>query len=143
MAKIIEKLGEYLHMKLAKHKDFDSFLDDLTPEERTICMYLKDLLQENFPELRVTWAYGVPYFNRKKRICFFYPASLPYSGITEGVNLGLVKGYLLSNDQQLIHMGQRKEVGYIQIQHPNQIPADTLLEILHEAILLDNHHPPK
>ncbi|MBL7808466.1 MAG: DUF1801 domain-containing protein [Saprospiraceae bacterium] len=138
MAGKIEKLAEYLHMKLAKHKDFDSFLDDLTPEERSICLYLKDLLQGNFPALSVTWAYGVPYFRGRKRICFFYPASLPYSGITEGVNLGLVKGYLLSNDQQLINMGQRKEVGYIQIRRPNQIPSETLLEILHEAILLDN-----
>ncbi len=133
----IEKLTEYLHMQLARHKDFDSFLDDLNPSERTICLFLKQLIQLNFPELTVTWGYGVPYFKGRKRIFFLYPASMPYSGIQEGVNLGFTRGYQLSNDHGLIQMGQRKEVGYICLTHLANISSEQLLEILHEAILLD------
>lgn len=124
-------------MKLARHKNFDTFLEDLTSEEHNICLYLKDLIQGNFPELRVSWAYGVPYFIGKKRICFLYPASFPYSGILQGVNLGFTQGYQLSNTQDLLEMGNRKEVGYIKIQHPGAISNDVLLEFLHEAVLLD------
>jgi hypothetical protein len=129
-------------MKLARHKDFDSFLDDLTPEERTICLLLKNLIQDNFPELRVSWAYGVPYFSAKKRIFFLYPASFPYSGINQGVNLGFTRGYLLSNTQGLLDMGSRKEVGYLCIPFPGAIETDVILEFLHEAVLLDQM-PPK
>jgi hypothetical protein len=128
-------------MKLARHKDFDSFLDDLNSDERNICLCLKGLIQEIFPELRVSWAYGVPYFSGKRRICFFYPASFPYSGIQRGVNLGLVRGYQLSNVQELLEMGDRKEVGYLHIQYPGAISTDIILEFLHEAVLLDQMTP--
>jgi hypothetical protein len=49
-------------MKLAKHKDFDSFCDDLLPVEKSICLRLRDLLQAYFPELKEKFAYGVPYY---------------------------------------------------------------------------------
>jgi hypothetical protein len=62
---------------------------------------------------------------------------MPFSGIQEGVNLGFTRGYQLSNDHGLIQMGQRKEVGYICLTNVSSVSSEQLLEILHEAILLD------
>ncbi len=124
-------------MNLAKHKDFDSYYEALLPAEKTICGRLREMLMTNFPELKEKFGYGVPYYRRFGRICFLYPASFPYSGIGSGVAFGFTKGYLLSNEQGLLDMGTRKEVAYISILSEKDIREELLLEIMHEAILLD------
>ena len=124
-------------MKLAKHKDFDSFFEDLLPSEKSICLRLRELLLTHFPELNEKFGYGVPYYWLRSRVCFMYPASFPYSGIKEGVSLGFAHGHLLSNEQGLLDLGERKEVAYIRFLSEKEIREDVLLEILHEAVLLD------
>jgi len=122
-------------VKFAKFKNFDSFLDALTPVERGI--RIRGLILDNFPELKETWAYGAPFFKGRKRICFLYPASLPYSGVKEGVNFGFTRANFLSNDHGLLDIGDRKEVAYIAVLAEKDIREDLFLEILHEAIILD------
>lgn len=124
-------------MKLAKHKDFDSFYEDLLLSEKSICLRLRELLLTNFPELREKFGYGVPYYWRHSRICFMYPASFPYSGMEAGMAFGFVRGHLLSNEQGLLDFGERKEVAYIRLLSEKDIREELLLEILHEAVLLD------
>lgn len=125
-------------MKFAKHKNFDSFLDALLPEEQSICLRIRDLILINFPHLKETWAYGAPFYKGRSRVCFLYPASLPYSGVKTGVNFGFNCGHLLSNAQGLLNLGERKEVAYIPLTTAKDIREDILLEILHEAVILDN-----
>lgn len=124
-------------MNLAKHKDFESFFEDLLPTEKSICERIRNLLLTNFPELKEKFGYGVPYYWRFSRICFLYPASFPYSGINSGVAFGFARGRLLSNDQGLLDLGGRKEVAYIRLLSEKDIREEPLLEILHEAVLLD------
>lgn len=124
-------------MKLAKHKDFDSFSEDLLPGEKSICIRLRDLLLGHFPELQEKFAYGVPYYWGFARICFLYPASFPYSGMAEGVAFGFARGHLLSNEQGLLDLGGRKEVAYVRLLSEKDIREEPLLEILHEAVLID------
>ena len=134
---IFKKLVETLSVKFAKHKDFDAFLDAILPEERAICLRIRDLILLNFPHLKETWAYGAPFYKGRSRVCFLYPASLPYSGVKTGVNFGFNRGHLLSNAQGLLHLGERKEVAYLPVHSQKDIQEDLFLEILHEAILLD------
>ena len=124
-------------VKFAKHKNFEDFLDVLTPDERSICMRLRALILENFPELKETWAYGAPFYKGRSRICFIYPSSLPYSGVKEGVNFGFNRGNLLSNEQGLLNLGGRKEVAYIAVLKEKDVQEALFLEILHEAVILD------
>lgn len=124
-------------MNLAKHKAFDSFFDALLPVEKSICLRLRELLLTNFPEMKEKFAYGVPYYWLFSRICFMYPASFPYSGIESGMAFGFARGHLLSNEQGLLDLGARKEVAYIRILSEKDIQEEPLLEILHEAVLLD------
>ena len=134
---IFQKLVKSLSVKFAKHKDIDSFLDALTPNERSICLRIRVLILDNFPELKETWAYGAPFYKGRSRICFLYPASLPYSGLKEGVNLGFNRANLLSNDNGLLDLGPRKEVAYIALWSEKDIQETPFLEILHEAVILD------
>ncbi len=124
-------------MKLAKHKDFDAFIEALLPTEQAICLRLRALILENFPELKEKFSYGAPYYFGSTRVFFMYPASLPYSGFTEGVRLGFARGHLMSNEQDLLDMGDRKEVGYVLLQREGDVRESPLLEMLHEAVLLD------
>ncbi len=126
-----------MSVKFAKYKDFDSFLDALSPGERAICVRLRGLIFDSFPELKETWAYGAPFYKGRKRICFLYPASLPYSGLKEGVNFGFNRANLLSNEHGLLDLGDRKEVAYITVLAEKDIQEELFLEILHEAVLLD------
>ncbi len=124
-------------MKVNKFRDFDTFYDSLLPVEKGICLQLRQLIQENFPQLREKFGYGVPYYHRYSRVCFMYPASFPYSGQQTGVALGFTRGHLLSNVQGLLDLGGRKEVAYVPLLLQKDIPVEALLEILHEAVLLD------
>ena len=124
-------------MKLAKHKDFDSFLEAILPTEQAICVRLRGLVLGNFPELKEKFAYGAPFYHRNSRICFLYPASLPSSGINIGVSFGFNRGHLISNEHGLLEMGDRKEVGYLKVQQESDIREDIFLEMLHEAVILD------
>lgn len=126
-----------MDVKFAKHKDFDSFLEAIEPQERDICLRLRQLLWRHYPELKETWAYGAPFYKGRSRVCFFYPASLPYSGIKEGVNFGFNRAHLLSNEQGLLQFENRKEVAYLLINTMMDIQEDVFLEILHEAVLID------
>ena len=130
-------ISQFYAMKLAKHKDFDSFYEDLLPVEKSICRRLRDLLLEHFPGLQEKFAYGVPYYWGFARICFMYPASFPYSGMEQGVAFGFARGHLLSNEQGLLELGERKEVAYVRLLSEKDIRQEALLEILHEAVLVD------
>lgn len=124
-------------LQLNKFKDFDSFYEALLPSEKPLCLRLRLLILENFPEWREKFGYGVPYYHRRSRICFMYPASFPYSGQTAGVAFGFARGHLLSNEQGLLEMGERKEVAYLCLLAEKDIRENDLLEILHEAVLID------
>ena len=124
-------------MKFARHKDFDSFLEAIQPDEQMICTRLRRLILDNFPEMREKFSYGAPFYSLNSRVCFLYPSSLPYSGIKRGVSFGFNRGHLLSNDHGLLDLGARKEVAYISLLQESEILEDDFLEILHEAVLLD------
>lgn len=124
-------------MKFAKYKDFDTFLEAILPTEQAICLRLRDLILGNFPELKEKFSYGAPFYHGKSRICFLYPASLPYSGIVSGVSFGFNRGHLLSNAHGLLDLGDRKEVAYVSLLQEKEIREDILVEMLHEAVLLD------
>ncbi|MFN0173525.1 MAG: DUF1801 domain-containing protein [Saprospiraceae bacterium] len=128
-------------MKFAKHRDFETFLDALSPSEQAICLRIRDLILQNFPTLKETWAYGAPFYKGRARVCFIYPSSLPYSGVKEGVNFGFNRGNLLSNEHGLLHLGDRKEVAYIAVLTEKDIREALFLEILHEAVILDGMEP--
>lgn len=124
-------------MKFAKYKDFDAFWEAIPPAEQAICLRVRRLILDNFPEMNEKFAYGVPFYHLNSRICFLYPSSLPYSGMESGVSFGFNRGRLLSNEQGLLDLGDRKEVAYIRLLSESDIREDIFLDMLHEAVLLD------
>jgi hypothetical protein len=116
-------------------KSFDEFFANLPNEEKKIVERLRRLLID-CADFHEKISYGVPYYFKKSRVCFIWPSSSK-SGPKSGVALGFCKGSLLSNEQKVIKMEGRKEVGMIVFQNVREIKEEVLREIINEALILD------
>lgn len=116
----------------------ETFLFDLPISEQQISIRLRDIVLQAAPDFEELFSYGVPYYFRNRRVCCIWPASAK-GGPKRGVFLGLCQGNLLSNEQGLVEMGNRKQFGLIRFYDVKEIQEATILEILQEAILIDDH----
>lgn len=117
-------------------QSIEAFLYDLPATERDICFRLRDIILGAAPDFDEQFSYGVPYYFRNRRVCCIWPASAK-GGPRQGVFLGLCQGNLLSNEQGIIEMGNRKQFGLIRFYAVGEIRELILLEIVQEAILID------
>ena len=113
------------------------FLDYLPPGELRIVERLRELVFECIPDAKEKLAYNVPFYYRHARIVFIWPGSVPWGKTQkEGVELGFCRGHLLS-DPSYLNTGNRKEV-YIKTFHSTRdIEADTVRQLLYEAVVID------
>ncbi len=117
-------------------QSIEAFFYDLPESERTICFRLRDIILQAAPDFEELFSYGVPYYFRNRRVCCIWPASAK-GGPKRGVFLGICHGNLLSNEQGIIEMGDRKQFGLIRYYAASEIQEEVILEILQEAILVD------
>lgn len=117
-------------------KTYENFFFDLTEDEKPIVQLLRKIILESIPGIREKISYGVPYYFRKTRICFIWPASIK-AGPKSGVMLGFCKGNKLSNEQGILESGGRKEVYALTFHNIKEIKPALIKEILYEAILVD------
>ena len=116
----------------------DDFIISLPKDERIIVSKLRALLLETEPRFREKLSYGVPYFSRGRRVCFIWPASAPLGPTKAKVSLGFCYGNLLSNTQGLLISEGRKQVYIVRFSSLNEINEKLLLEIIQEALIVDD-----
>ncbi len=126
--------------------DWSDFAQALPKEERLIFQRLRDVVLETEPRLVETKSYGVPFYSRKKRICFIWPVSAPDAPKAKNqkddgtlVSLGFCYANLLSNEQGLLLSEGRKQVYIIRLRSFKELTSieNQIAEILREAVLLD------
>ncbi|MDO1445258.1 DUF1801 domain-containing protein [Rhodocytophaga aerolata] len=110
---------------------------NLPENEKKIILGLRNCILETAPMLREKLSYGVPYYYRKSRVCFIWPASVPNGGLTEGVALGFCKGYLMSNEEGLLQSNGRKEVIAVHYVSISQINWPQVRQWIQEALIVD------
>lgn len=115
----------------------EEFIYDLPKDECEMCFRLRNIILSVTSDLEEQFSYGVPYYFRRRRVCCIWPASAK-AGPKRGVFVGFAYGNLLSNEQGIIEMGNRKRFGLIRYYNVKEIQEEPLLEILHEAILVDD-----
>ena len=122
-------------------QEIEDFIENLPRDEKVILERLRALIFGAEPRLTEKFSYGVPYYSRKRRLFFIWPASAGPVGSenkrTPKVTLGFCYGNLLSNDQGLLVKDGRKQVFTIPFSHPDEIADGVISEILNEAILVD------
>ena len=110
------------------------YIDEQQGNVREVMTYLHQLITLS-PELVPRIAYKIPFYYRKRWVCYLSPTR-------DGrVELAFTRGVELSNEQGLLEARGRKQVMSVTFGSVADIPAETVLEVLQEALLLDETVP--
>ena len=111
----------------------EDFIYGFEGEQREILLYFHQFLTDL--NLRSKISYKIPFYYGKSWICYLNPRK-------DGkVELGFPRGAELSNDQGLLEARDRKMVMGVVFEDVNRIPMETVTEVIHEAIILDENVP--
>ncbi|NBC64317.1 MAG: DUF1801 domain-containing protein [Bacteroidetes bacterium] len=124
-------------IQLTKLKIVEDFFGFLPPDELIIVEQLRDIIFEEIPDSNEKLAYNVPFYYRHSRICFVWPASIPWGGLHSGVALGFCKGHLLSDEINYLEKRDRKEIRSKTFTSTEQINRGLIRSYLLEAKLID------
>ncbi len=108
------------------------FSDSLPEDELKIVNFLREIVLKAMPECAEKLAYNVPFYYLNYRVCYIWPATIPWGGLEEGVALGFCKGGLLSNAQKADPKGMTKMI----FTNINQINVKEIEQLLFEAIII-------
>ncbi len=122
----------------AEQQTYVSFWENLPRDERLIVDILRQIVLETLPQsCKERFAYNVPCYYGKRRICLIWPASIKGGGIKNGVLLGFWQGYKLKNTNRYIYNGTNKRVYYRVIQSIEDIDEKEIVLLLKEALEID------
>jgi hypothetical protein len=111
----------------------EAYILDLQQPQRSILEYLHQLLMAH-PEVTCQIRYKIPFYSRRKWVCYANPRD-------GGIELAFIQGAELSNEQGLLQARGRKMVTGAVFQSVDDIPEAALLEVIQEALLLDEVAP--
>ena len=114
-------------------------LSELLPEnERIILDVLREIILEQLPAYcKEKISYNVPFFYGNKGICIAWPATIPRSGIKEGVLLGFWYGNKLKDADRYLDRGTNKQIFYKVYKSPGEIDPEAIGKLLKEALVVD------
>lgn len=116
----------------------EEFLDFLPDGERKVIHFLRQLILDNIPMVRERLAYNVPFYYQYSRICFLWPAAIPWGRVkASGVKLGFVNGHLIRDDLNYLEKGNRRQVRSKTFYTTGEIDPDLLKAFLFEAVEID------
>jgi len=113
----------------------EAFIIEKEGHQQAVLQFLNDLMMST-PEVTSKIRYKVPFYYRKSWICYLNPTKKPI-----GIELVFLRGNELSNEQGLLDAKGRKQVAGVHFEKVADIPIETLLEVIQEAIWLDETIP--
>ncbi|MBL0047283.1 MAG: DUF1801 domain-containing protein [Bacteroidetes bacterium] len=123
-----------------KFHSYLEFWEQLSTNERQITDVLRQIITQNIAQTKEKLAYNVPYYYGKRRICFIWPASIPFGGFKNGVMLGFCYGNLLPDIPKYLIHGTNKQVYYRIFHSVEEINESAIVSLLQEAIQVDHKH---
>ena len=130
-------------MQNVSFRDMEEFLDFLPEGELEIVEYLREIIFECIPDCTEKLSYNVPYYYKHSRICFIWPASVPWGNVKmAGVQLGFCRGHLLHDDINYLEKGNRKQVYSKTFFTIKDIDVDLLKAYLFDAADVDDEMGP-
>lgn len=112
----------------------EAFILDLPPVQAELVEFLHQLML-TFPEVTSKIRYKIPFYYHKSWICYINPIK------KEAVEFVFTRGNELSNEQGLLETKGRKQVRGVTFTKVDDIPMETLVEVIQEALLLDETTP--
>ncbi len=125
-------------MKANTPENIDELYDSLPENERLIASILRELILENLPGCVEKKSYGVPFYRKKKTICYVWPGSITWGGKQqgEGVTIGFYRARDLDHGG-FLEFGTKKVIGSHRFLTPEEIDVEQLEQLLRAAWLLD------
>ncbi|OWY18967.1 DUF1801 domain-containing protein [Sphingobacteriales bacterium UPWRP_1] len=114
--------------------DCTDFIFGYPSPQREVMLYLHRLFT-GFPGVVGKITYKIPFYYRKTWVCYLNPTK------NGAVELGFTRGAELQNESGLLQAKGRKTVSSVTFATPADIPEETLLQVWHEALLLDETVP--
>jgi len=121
-----------------KFRSTDDFLEFLEGPEKLITEELRRITLSALPDIQERLSYNVPFYSRFKRICYIWPASIPWGGLKsgDGVAFGFCQGDKIRHGGYL-ETGTRKYVRIRRYQSLKEIDSALLVDLLAEAYEID------
>ncbi len=114
--------------------DVEDYIAGIEGEQKAIMEFFHRLLKTEL-NLMDKIRFKIPFYYQKSWICYLNP-------LKDGqIELAFLRGNELSDVQQLLSFNGRKQIAGIPFNKMADIPADRVLEIIHEALLLDKTVP--
>jgi len=117
-------------IKILSMDAVQSFILEKTGTQKALLDYFHQMLLGQ-PGVVSKIRYKIPFYYRKSWICYLNPVK------GEGIELAFLRGNELSNAQGLLDFRGRKQVGGIIFYQLADVPEDAVMEIVQEALLLD------
>ena len=110
----------------------DEYILDIEPEEiQSLAIKLREIIKEVIPLAEEAVKWHVPYYSYHGALCYINPHS-------DKISLGFAKGMILSNAQGILRgEGELKQVRYIYFYPGEELPKQTITEILSEAAMIN------
>lgn len=112
----------------------EDYIFEFQDKQGELLKYFHELLCNRLG-LEAKMRYQIPFYYRNSWICYLNP------GKKGRVEFAFTRGNELSNSQGLLDSKGRKQVLSIEYQSLEDVNEEILIEILHEAILLDESVP--
>ena len=110
--------------------EVEDFIYEYEGQQREVLLYLNQLFTMDLG-LESKIRYRIPFYYGRSWICYTNPVK------EEGIELVFLRGNELSNEQGLLESKGRKQVLGVTFRTLADISEEALLEVLQEAILLD------
>jgi hypothetical protein len=110
-------------------KEVNELLDYLPEHELEIVLFLRKIILECMPDCKEKLAYNVPFYYRHSRICYIWPATIPWDKMSKSVAIGFCKG-----DSFLDETFETTKFSYNSV---DKVDIALLKEQIYEAILID------
>ena len=115
-------------------KTTEEFLDYLSEGELEIVLFLRKVIFECMPDCKEKLAYNVPFYYRHSRICYIWPASIPWGKVDKGLAIGFCKSASFLDETFETTKFASKQI----FNSVSEIDIVLLKQQIHEAILIDN-----
>ena len=111
------------------HHKVTEYIDSLPSPQKEICQSLRELILENFPQMREEFKWNYPaYYYHGKRICLI-------SGFQDHVTVELFYGAHLEDVQERI-VGVGKNTRHMKLQSLKDIDTNYFVDLLQQSIEL-------
>jgi hypothetical protein len=126
-------------MQNVNFKSVDEFMEFLSGEELRITEILRALVLECVPDVKEKLSFNVPFYKRKRGICFIWPGSIFWgkSG-HQGVRFGFQQGHRLADEDEYLDRGNRKHIYWRDLLSSKEIDPELIRSFLYEAVEIDS-----